>query len=1138
RVVVRYLGMAPQTAIVARQADEDRLVRDVRLAPTAYQLDAVTVRARRPRGGRGERPAPGTTERAIGGDQAARLPIDAGDLEALAALAPGVIPIDGTDSTAAGFSVAGLPPSANDVTVDGLSFGATSLPQDAIRSTRVVTSTYDVARGQFSGGLVSTTTRGGTNVPAGSFTWALRDRALAFGVDPRSPFARGYTQNQIGGGYGGPIVRDRLFGFAALQWRRRSDVQPSLLDASPLTLERLGASPDSVARFLGLVSGFGVPDAPDGYDPDRLARSVSGLARVDWLLSENHTLMLRGDWRWSDQDPTRVGTLALPAGGGTQTGHGGGIMASLTSRFGTVINELRAYGSTSTSRGSPFLLLPQGRVQVASSLGDTSSAVSTLVFGGNAGLPQRADTKMLEASDELSWLPGDASHRIKLGALVNAQRFEQSVTTNGEGTFAFNSLADLEAGRPSSFTRTLAPARHAGTSIAPAVYLGDTWRASRAFQLGYGVRLERSLFRGAPAYDAAVDTLFALRTDRFPSETRLSPRAGFTWIIGGAGGGFGASAPTIVRGGFGEFRSSAPSGLFSAAQGASGTAGGESQLVCVGDGVPVPDWEAYLADPGAIPTECADGAVSLPARTARPSVTAFDPSFGAPRAWRGSLGVQRRFLDRYGVSVDVSWTRGASLTSVRDLNLDATPRFTLAAEGGRPVFVPASAIVPATGTADFFASRVHPELGHVLEVGSRLESRSTQATISVNGFTLGGLLFQASYTWLRARDQSSFSCCAAVQGLAAPTTAGDPNTPEWATSDRQRRHSFLLTGTYPITASVELTAVGRLLSGAPFTPMVGGDVNGDGLRDDRAFVFDPAASTDTAVASAMRRVLASTPATVRRCLTRQLGAVAARNSCTGPWQPSLDLQLNLRPSAFGLDRRLTISVVTVNLAAGLDQLVHGANGVRGWGALTRPDGTLLYVRGFDLATQQYRYQVNERFGTTGSAAALRSPFQLALQLHYTMGPDQARDRLRGIFGRGGARGGRGGAGMGEGAAGNAADFADRFARMMPNPVTRLLGMRDTLGITDDQATRLVALRDSLDHDNGALADSIRAAIDRAGERPDMARLFAAIRPRLLAARANVRSALDRARGILTPAQWEKVPAEVKNGGAPRARRDE
>src|SRR5207248_1951302 len=147
RVTARMLGLAPQSAIVARQADEDRLVHDFTMSSTAAVLEAVTINARQaPRAG--ERPEPGTSERVLSGEQLARLPIDPSDPNVLALLQPGVIGITGSDTTAAGFSVAGQRVDQNLVTLDGLSFGTSAVPQEAIRSTRVITNTYDVARGQ------------------------------------------------------------------------------------------------------------------------------------------------------------------------------------------------------------------------------------------------------------------------------------------------------------------------------------------------------------------------------------------------------------------------------------------------------------------------------------------------------------------------------------------------------------------------------------------------------------------------------------------------------------------------------------------------------------------------------------------------------------------------------------------------------------------------------------------------------------------------------------------------------------------------------------------------------------------------------------------------------------------------------
>lgn len=43
------------------------------------------------------------------------------------------------------------------------------------------------------------------------------------------------------------------------------------------------------------------------------------------------------------------------------------------------------------------------------------------------------------------------------------------------------------------------------------------------------------------------------------------------------------------------------------------------------------------------------------------------------------------------------------------------------------------------------------------------------------------------------------------------------------------------------------TASWQLRSGTAFTPVVAGDINGDGIVNDGAFVFNPSQTTDTSV---------------------------------------------------------------------------------------------------------------------------------------------------------------------------------------------------------------------------------------------------------------------------------------------------
>src|SRR3989454_12437751 len=240
--------MAAVQVTVARQADEDRIEASIRMGLFAVPLEPVTVSARSR--SRSDGSGPGSSERSYNPEQLARLPINASDPNTVATLQPGVLGIRESDSTAAAFSVAGQRPTANSVTLDGLSFGSASVPQDAVRSIRVVTNTYDVARGQFSGGLVASTTRSGTNIPQGSFTYALRDRSLAWGEVTTSAFGQGSTQNQLSGGIGGPIVSNKLFVVGALQGRWAGGALPSLPTADAGPLVRLGVRPDSAGRFV------------------------------------------------------------------------------------------------------------------------------------------------------------------------------------------------------------------------------------------------------------------------------------------------------------------------------------------------------------------------------------------------------------------------------------------------------------------------------------------------------------------------------------------------------------------------------------------------------------------------------------------------------------------------------------------------------------------------------------------------------------------------------------------------------------------------------------------------------------------------------------------------------------------------
>ena len=1191
-VTARAIGLSPATVTLIRYADEDRLVADFRLSPTVASLGTVVVSARQTPRSNENQPTPGSTERALSGEQLMRLPIDASDPNSIAALSAGVVGLAGSDSTAAGFSVAGQRADQNLVTLDGLSFGGT-VPAEAVRSTRVITSTYDVARGQFTGGLVASTSRGGTNELAGSFAYALRDPELEFATgDEATSFSGGYTQHQLSGGLGGPIARDRTFWFASFQVRRRLDALPSLLGAGTQTLEALNVQPDSAARFFSLLTRYGLPLRNSLVPDDRITDNLTGILRVDQQLTEAHSLSMRANISGNLLDGFRSSARSVPTHAGEQKGSGAGGLVTVSSVVGQFLNEFKGAYSLETRGANPYLRLPEGRVLVGSTLSNGQTALAGLDFGGNSALPNDNASNQLELTNELSWLSGGGKHRWKLGGLINRSGFRTTAGANRSGNFQFLSLADFDANRPSQFSRSFAPAQRTGGAVTAAVYLGDIWRPNRAFQLTYGVRSEGSAIDGQPEYNADIDAKFGLRTDRIPSDVRISPRIGFTLTLGlppdtgrranrpgqggaaaggaggggarGAPGGGGASGaaggggrggrigglagmlggiignapasqipqPLIIRGGIGEFRGRAPTQLFSSAIDATGLPGAETQLVCVGDAVPIPDWTSYLHDFSTIPTTCADGSgPSVPLSRTRPNVTAFDPDFSTPRSIRGSLGMSKRFRQRYNASIDASYSLGTSLYGVTDLNLSPTPRFNLVREGNRPVYVPASTIIPSSGVTTLAASRVHPEYGFVFNVASPLASHTTQVTTSLNGNSFRQLIWNVSYTFTRSTDQSSFSGGSAQGGFSSATTNGDPNILRVTTSDLERRHGINGSLTWLARPWVDVTAILRVQSGQPYTPRVGGDINGDGSRNDRAFVFDPATAGDTALSAGMQRLLNVIPGAARECLMSQMGTVAGRNSCRAPWYTSLDMQLNFRPQLGPtIGRRLQIQVGLVNPLAGLDQLFHGTDKLRGWGQPTFVDGTLLYVRGFDPAAGAFRYVVNERFGSNAvSRSALRNPFQIALTARMQVGVDRQRQLLEGAL-RAGANNRPG------------LDVRTMVRRLAPNPIAPLMDIRSELKLTPAQVKSLKAIGDSLDAKSAELTKRLEAQMQKeAKSGGDMQTLFPKLQPLLQEARNNYVHATQSIQKVLTPEQWAEVPESVKNptlrpGGGQGARR--
>src|ERR1019366_3328737 len=206
---------------------------------------------------------------------------------------------------------------------------------------------------------------------------------------------------------------------------------------------------------------------------------------------------------------------------------------------------------------------------------------------------------------------------------------------------------------------------------------------------------------------------------------------------------------------------------------------------------------------------------------------------------------------------------------------------------------------------------------------------------------------------------------------------------------------------------------------------------------------------------------------------------------------------------------------------GLDELINGANNLKGWGGQARPDPTLLTVKSFDPTSNQFHYVVNERFGNTSSSAtAIRAPFQLQLRLRYMIGYDPRTLQIQSIGQRGAT------------APPNAKTLVDsflvRFNRQ--NAATAAIARKDSLALTPKQVAELQALADSSAEFMKPRIDSLIVEVDKvqqAKSSADVTPLMAQIRTFNATAVREQTSVHDRVREILTDVQWSLLPDYVK-----------
>src|SRR5216684_1947828 len=370
--------------------------------------------------------------------QIQELPLIGRDIADLAYLSPGVKSADSYDPTKNRYSILSVNGQGGrnvNVTVNGVDNKDNTvggpvmqLPAEAVQEFQISTQRFSAVNGRSEGAAINVITKSGTNSYHGSAFGFFRNQALNAAeklpdpgntTKPYSYSTPPYSRQWFGGSIGGPIKKEKLFAFFAME--RQREPTPSIVE-EPTALTQ-----------LNLVTSLGAkPSAtiPTPFYENRIA------GRMDWTINNKHTAYL---------------SVATQANNSLNDQSGGSF--DLTEGNFTK-NHLQIANLTLNSTFSSTLLNQfTAGWQYWNNLidSDTRTALITFPsaqFGTNTNIPQESIQRKWQLKDDLSKIVG--KHTFSAG-------FDYIYTPFMGGFFEFNPTLEIDFKKNPSCILGVAP---------------------------------------------------------------------------------------------------------------------------------------------------------------------------------------------------------------------------------------------------------------------------------------------------------------------------------------------------------------------------------------------------------------------------------------------------------------------------------------------------------------------------------------------------------------------------------------------------------------------------------------------------------------------------------------------------------
>ena len=827
-----------------------------------------------------------------------KLPIFSLNPIELATTVPGVQTVTLDGNQGASIQVNGARPRANNFLLDGQEIndigvaGQAFQPQipDIFDSVNVITNSGSAEYGRAGGGIVNLVTKQGTN----TFHGSAFERYFGSGLNSLPGNLRGTGQtnprideHSYGFTAGGPILRDKLFAFGALELQRyygREQAGINLLpDAGGLaTLNSITGAPAAQVALINqyLSNGayltsdvkYGTAANPNGPVTSKNVGALpgcptagcvvtfAGFQRPTQSFSEPDTQwMYRVDYQPWEKDkfsfrylhdrgsfspdfgnsPNALQGFDTQEGGPTELGE-----AQYTHLFtSNLINEFRVsearlnfqFAPTAQTAANPLNSLPT--LTFAGLTGtSTGGSISFPSLGPNQNFPQGRAEDLYQFQDTVTYTKGRQTLRfgVDIGRLIEIDFVSQNAigslgfAAGGSGGSSLGNFLLNQLGPSGTATKTFGKTRVDSHGYRSGVFAQDDVKLSSDLTVNLGVRYDylTNPENNLPFPGINPANLFGPINTYVPIKNdtnNIAPRIGFAYSPHGMFGKIG-DGKTVIRGGFGIFYDSTFSNiLVNTAQTSPNAVSG---LLTQTTGNGLPNATSQIAN-------------ITPQLNAQSSVTSEVNNLVNPLTYQYNLGVEREVPGGIVLAVRYVGDRGEKLFANQQYNY----------------------FNGLTG------ARLNTTRGAIVARGNFADSNYNGLEVSGSHNFRHGLDIRANYVF--SKDLDDGSDIFTISGGVAPTSytanlAPGGRRQDYATSTFDHRQYFSIAYVWRpdgfhaqnflanaalgvLTRHWTVSGVTQLQSGGYGTLNTSGfDLNGDGsTANDRPIVINKSASVQS-----------------------------------------------------------------------------------------------------------------------------------------------------------------------------------------------------------------------------------------------------------------------------------------------------